>query len=101
RAQLRLGDRLLVVADNCTDQTAAVAAAEGAEVLVRTDALRRGKGYALDFAVRRLASAAPAIVLVIDADCRVAAGAIELLAQRCRTTHRPVQALYRLTAPKG
>jgi cellulose synthase/poly-beta-1,6-N-acetylglucosamine synthase-like glycosyltransferase len=100
-AQLRGDDRLLVVADNCSDDTARAAAAEGAEVLVRTDALRRGKGYALDFAVRKLASAAPAVVFVIDADCQVATGAIEQLAQRCRATNRPVQALYRLTAPEG
>ncbi len=100
-AQLRPGDRLLVVADNCSDDTAQVAAAAGVEVLVRTDVLRRGKGYALDFAVRTLASSAPAMVLIIDADCQIAAGAIEQLARRCRMTGRPVQALYRLTAPKG
>ena len=35
--QLRHGDRLLVVADNCADDTAAVAATEGAEVIVRSD----------------------------------------------------------------
>src|ERR1700722_19945752 len=33
KQQLRPDDRLLVVADNCTDETAAVAAACGAEVV--------------------------------------------------------------------
>src|SRR5450759_4916089 len=32
KAQLRTGDRLLVVADNCVDDTATVAATAGAEV---------------------------------------------------------------------
>ena len=41
--QLEAGDRLLVVADNCTDRTAAVARAAGAEVLERRDPDRRGK----------------------------------------------------------
>jgi len=100
-AQLRQADRLLVVADNCSDETAAVAAAEGAEVLVRTDSVRRGKGYALDFAIQRLSSAPPAIVLVIDADCQVAPGAIDQLARLCTATARPVQALYRFRAPEG
>lgn len=100
-AQLRPGDRVVVVADNCSDETAAVAAAEGAEVLIRTDALHRGKGYALDFALQRLTSSPPAIVLIIDADCRVAPGAVEQLARLCTATGRPVQALYRLTAPTG
>ncbi len=89
RSAARPGDRLLVVADNCSDETAAVAAAEGAEVLVRTDALRRGKGYALDFAVRVLASSAPAMVLVIDADCQVAPDAIEQPRSACAAVGRP------------
>ena len=46
--QLRHTDRLLVVADNCSDDTAAVALASGAEVTVRVDPVLRGKGYALD-----------------------------------------------------
>src|SRR5438105_1471528 len=49
RAQLAPGDRVLVVADNCADRTAAVAAAAGADVAERRDPARRGKGYALDF----------------------------------------------------
>src|SRR4029077_10387036 len=44
------GFRVLVVADNCTDTTAALARAAGAEVLERNDPTRRGKGYALAFA---------------------------------------------------
>src|ERR1700733_560526 len=35
--QLQRGDRLIVVADNCSDDTAAVAAAAGAEVVTRDD----------------------------------------------------------------
>lgn len=52
KAQLVVGDRLLVVADNCVDDTAAVAAAAGAEVIARVDPARAGKGYALDFGIR-------------------------------------------------
>src|SRR5205807_7460019 len=39
--------RVVVVADNCTDGTAARARAVGAEVLVRDEPSRRGKGHAL------------------------------------------------------
>ena len=61
--------RVLVVADNCTDRTAELAAAEGAVVLERQDAVRRGKGYALEhaFTASRDAHFADAVV-VIDAD---------------------------------
>ncbi len=54
KGQLQPGDRLLVVADNCTDDTAAVAAKAGADVIERRDDLRRGKSYALDFGIRSL-----------------------------------------------
>lgn len=43
-----------VVADNCTDDTAAVAAARGAVVYERFDRVRVGKGYALDHLLTRL-----------------------------------------------
>ncbi len=45
---------VFVVADNCTDSTAAVAAAGGATVFVRQDKSRVGKGYALAFLFDRI-----------------------------------------------
>ncbi len=99
--QLAGSDRLLVVADNCSDDTASVAIAAGAEVVRRTDLSRRGKGYALDFGVRHLERDAPDIVIIIDADCRVAAGSIDRLVRVCARTGRPVQSLYLMHAPKG
>jgi cellulose synthase/poly-beta-1,6-N-acetylglucosamine synthase-like glycosyltransferase len=96
RRQLRPGDRTLVVADNCTDQTAGISAAAGAEVLERRNAAGRGKGYALAFGLRHLEQAAPEVLIVVDADCEVEAGAIERLASVCLATDRPVQALYRM-----
>jgi cellulose synthase/poly-beta-1,6-N-acetylglucosamine synthase-like glycosyltransferase len=99
KSQLLPGDRLIVIADNCLDDTAAVARAEGAEVVERNDPTRRGKGYALDYGVRHLNSNPPEIVIIVDADCRLAAGAIDDLALTCAMTGRPVQALYLMTSP--
>ncbi len=62
---------VVVVADNCEDDTAAQAAAAGARVLVRHNPARRGKGYALDFAFRQLLTEPFAAFLVVDADTRV------------------------------
>ena len=101
RAQLQHGDRVLVVADNCRDDTAAVALAAGAEVIERRDAVRRGKGYALDFGVRHLALAPPEVVIVVDADCLPQRGALDLLACQSLAANRPIQALYLMQSPAG
>jgi cellulose synthase/poly-beta-1,6-N-acetylglucosamine synthase-like glycosyltransferase len=94
RRQLRDGDRLLVVADNCSDATAVLAERLGAEVAVRTDPTKRGKGFALDHGIRHFAGDAPEILVVIDADCVLSDFAIDRLAEMCGATNRPVQALY-------
>ena len=99
--QLRSGDRVVVVADNCTDETAAIAAAAGAEVSVRHDESRRGKGYALDRGIRYLESAPPDVILILDADCRIAQGSVDRLALICAQTGRPAQALNLSYAPPG
>ncbi|HDS1818319.1 TPA: glycosyltransferase family 2 protein [Pseudomonas putida] len=99
--QLLAHDRLLVVADNCTDDTAQLARMAGAEVVERHNDALRGKGYALDFGVRHLAQDAPEVVIIVDADCQVGEGAIDLLARRCLEAARPAQALYLMRAPVG
>ena len=101
KQQLRPGDRIVVVADNCSDDTATVAASAGAEVCTRNDLSRIGKGYALDWGVDHLTAAPPTIVIIIDADCRVEAGTIDRLVDACARTQKPVQSLYLMTAPPG
>jgi cellulose synthase/poly-beta-1,6-N-acetylglucosamine synthase-like glycosyltransferase len=100
-AQLDESDRVLVIADNCSDDTASVASMAGAEVIVRNDAGKVGKGHALDFGLRHLSLNPPEIVIVIDADCRLSNDAINVLALNCGITRRPIQALDLMRAPSG
>lgn len=88
---------VLVVADNCTDATAAVARAAGAEVVERHDTSRRGKGFALDFGRAHLAGDPPPCVIVVDADTVPAPGALARLTTRAIASGRPVQAAYTMT----
>lgn len=101
RPQLPPSARLLVVADNCSDATAAQARRAGAEVVERRHAALRGKGHALAYGLEQLRSAPPDVVVVLDADCIPAPGALDLIAARAAELHRPVQALYLMSAPPG
>ena len=99
KAEIRPGDRILVVADNCTDETAAIARSHSVEVVERTNLVDRGKGFALDFGLRHLQAAPPEVLVIVDADCRVAPGALRRLAARAWQERRPVQGLYLMYAP--
>ena len=99
--QLAAGDRLVVVADNCSDDTAARAANAGAEVIERHDTTRRGKGYALDAGIRHLEAAPPDVVLMVDADCELHPNALASLATECVRIARPTQALYLMRSHAG
>jgi cellulose synthase/poly-beta-1,6-N-acetylglucosamine synthase-like glycosyltransferase len=99
--QLGPGDRVVVVADNCSDDTAGIASRCGAEVLVRNDSRLRGKGYALDHGVRALQADPPEVLVVVDADCQLGPGTIARIATMSRDTGRPVQALYLMRSPPG
>ncbi len=95
RQQLHAGDRLIVIADNCTDDTAEVARRAGAEVIERF-APERGKAYALAYGREAIRAAPPAVVLLIDADCVPAPHAIAALAASVRAQDAVVQARYLL-----
>jgi cellulose synthase/poly-beta-1,6-N-acetylglucosamine synthase-like glycosyltransferase len=101
RAQLGPHDSVLVVADNCTDDTAGIVEAAGAEVVVRVDPMRRGKGYALEFGVQHLAINPPDVVVILDADCRLGEGALRHLSGQAMQSGRPTQALYLMLAPEN
>lgn len=97
-SQLMVGDRLLVVADNCKDDTAEVATAAGAEVIERTQSKRVGRSYALNFALKHLSQDPPSVVVCLDANTRLEPETIHRMAIVCAGTGRPVQALNSMTA---
>ena len=84
---------VIVIVDNCTDDTAAVAAAAGATVWERHDLSARGKGQALGWALARLRDQPrrPEAVLVVDADCIASANLCAVVAEEI--ADRSVQAI--------
>lgn len=86
------GVDILVVADNCTDATAARAREAGATAVERHDVAARGKGYALAFGRDALRDNPPEVVIILDADCVPDDDALRHLAEHARQTARAVQA---------
>lgn len=92
--------RLLIVADNCTDDTAALARAAGAEVIERHNDSCRGKGYALQSAYgHALEQGWADAVVVIDADTDSDPGLLRALAPRLAAGALAIQVFYGVRNP--
>lgn len=94
--QLQASDTLLVVADNCSDDTASAARAMGAEVIERFDPSLRGKGYALEFGRAHLRGKPGDVVIVMDADCIAEPEALARIAAVSSAQDAVVQGAYLL-----
>ena len=106
--QLTEQDRLVVIADNCSDETATIAKRcceaqiarkFGATVIERNNTEERGKGYALDYGLRFIEADPPEVVVLVDADCIVHEGAIDKIVRQAHAVARPVQAIYLMERP--
>jgi cellulose synthase/poly-beta-1,6-N-acetylglucosamine synthase-like glycosyltransferase len=91
--------RVIVVAHNCTDDTAEIARRMGTETVILNNSEEWGKGYALAGGVEHLQADPPDIVVVVDADCILSDDAIEHLATVVSEAGLPVQSRY-LILPK-
>ncbi len=59
---------VIVVADNCTDETGQLASSFGAKVLERHDSERIGKGYAIKYALDNIQIDRYDAIFIVDAD---------------------------------
>lgn len=92
--------RIIVVADNCNDDTAERAQQAGASVIVRHDDARRGKGYALEYGITHSAADDFAdAVVVVDADTTVTPNLLSAFAARLERGAQAAQAHYGVLNP--
>ncbi len=85
--------RVFVVADNCTDKTAQIAQNEGAVVWQRQDAMHRGKGYAMEFAFKKIFALEDDFeyICVFDADNLVKPDFLQKMNDKINQGYRAVQ----------
>lgn len=92
---------VVVVADNCTDQTAALARAAGAMVYERFDRVQIGKGYALQWLLAQLHADNITFdaAVILDADSVVSPNFLEVMAAHLTKGARAIQAHYAVLNP--
>ncbi|HEY3990185.1 MAG TPA: glycosyltransferase family 2 protein [Acidobacteriaceae bacterium] len=93
-ADLPLGSSVLVVAHNCTDNTAQVAVDSGAEVLMLNDDGGQGKSAALRAGFRHAIARGARVLAVVDADSLVAPGFSAAIAEVLMDGAEAFQARY-------
>ncbi|NJK56663.1 MAG: glycosyltransferase family 2 protein [Pleurocapsa sp. SU_5_0] len=99
QTQITEQDRVIVIADNCHDNTAELARSTGVEVLEREHKTDRGKGYALDYAIQQIQDNPPEVLVILDGDCIVEPDTIKNITSSAIATGRPVQATYLMEQP--
>ncbi len=88
-------ENIILVADNCTDNTASIARSFGVTVLERHDATLRGKGFALEHGVKYLSlNSPPDVLVVMDADCQTTKHSLNVLVNRVVESGKPAQMAY-------
>lgn len=90
-----------VVADNCSDRTAETARTFRTIVHERFDKERRGKGYALDWVLRRLeeSNVGYDACVVLDADSVLSANFLRVMDARLFRGERVIQGYYAVRNP--
>jgi cellulose synthase/poly-beta-1,6-N-acetylglucosamine synthase-like glycosyltransferase len=96
--QLRKGDELWVLADRCTDATAALAKEAGAEVAERSDG-PDGKGTALRWFLEQKPLSSDQALVVIDADNLVPPNLLSRFGEELGLGHQVLQAYLDASNP--
>lgn len=90
---------IVVIADNCTDDTAAIAEQEGCEAWIRTNPDLRGKGHALTWAFERVSALSFDAVVVVDADTVGSANLLQAFDRDLSHGYKAMQARDNLEFP--
>lgn len=88
----------MVIADNCTDETATLARHMGVEVYERSDDEQRAKGFALRWMIEKLLkeNAAYDAYVIVDADSRISSNFLRRMAETLAGGAQVAQGQYRV-----
>jgi len=91
-------ETILVIAHNCSDDTAIHAGQAGAEVLVYNDPDAKGKGFALRYGFQHALAHGADAVMVVDADSIVTPNTMSAVQEAFASGARVVQCRYEMVS---
>jgi cellulose synthase/poly-beta-1,6-N-acetylglucosamine synthase-like glycosyltransferase len=84
--------QVFVIADNCSDKTAEIARRNGAICFERVDDTKKGKGFALEWGVKRILAEGHGALVVLDADCQLDNQSLQLFDHYLKKGEKVLQA---------
>jgi cellulose synthase/poly-beta-1,6-N-acetylglucosamine synthase-like glycosyltransferase len=90
---------VIVIVDNCTDNTAEVVKATGIQYLERNDPTRKGKGYALEYAISKLIKENYDAFVIVDADSLLSKNLLRAMNNRLLSGQKVIQSYDGLSNP--
>lgn len=91
---------VFVIADNCSDSTAAIARSKGVHCLERTDLQHRGKPFALNWAFSQIQVSAYDGFVIVDADTLVDSEFLHVMGPRILDGHHVLQGYFGISNPR-
>jgi cellulose synthase/poly-beta-1,6-N-acetylglucosamine synthase-like glycosyltransferase len=94
---------VVVIADNCADRTASVAASAGGRVVERFDSVKKSKGYAIEYLIASLVESGELesldALVIVDADTTVDPDLLRYFDRDLRAGHDWIQCYYTVANP--
>jgi cellulose synthase/poly-beta-1,6-N-acetylglucosamine synthase-like glycosyltransferase len=95
---------VVVIADNCSDRTASVAANAGGRVVERFDSVNKSKGYAIEYLIASLIESGELesldALVIIDADTTIDPDLLRYFDRDLRAGHDWIQCYYTVANPE-
>lgn len=90
---------VIIVADNCKDRTAEIAIESGIKCLIRYDKIKRGKPYALEWALQQIDLDEYDAFVIVDADTTIGSNFFRAMNDKINNGNEAIQGYFDVMNP--